>query len=697
MRHRTGLVVIALCLLVLPARAVQQPTFRSEVSYVEVTARVTNAGGTFVADLDQGDFELREEGRPQTITDFKLVDLTSGPPAPAPSGWERVDADVQSNAAPFDGRVFVFVLDSLHVRTEQVREVRVMARRFVEKYFGEGDVGAVVNTAGRADSAQEFTTSRARLLSAIDAFSAYSVGRLETDEPTVRDMVPGGPMSLASDTLSSLRSVAELLGSVRGRRKAIVFFSEGPGYCGETALQSDSAASGMASQGSRFESLTPSTVNEPKTWARGVLNDGMQRLVAAANRNNVAIYGVDPRGMSAGATDARANSGAANADGSVTSSCDYDASLRSLHDLSNQTAGFAVANTNNIDGGFERIRQDNSRYYVLGYYPAERAAEGTYRRIVVRVKRPGLQVQARQGYRVPPRPAAAAAPPKEGESSAALREAMDSVLPVSGLRLSAGAVIFRSDSPGADVIVPLLVDGRDVTFQPGGAGRLSGTLELALGTMNSRGERGVNQYELVQLPLDEGARATVVSLGIRLVRKLTLPPGRHQLRVGVLDRPTGRAGVVHVDVVVPDYKKAALNMSGVLVTSTTAGRVPTARGGPLDQLQKMLPGPPALTREFRASEELGIYAEVYGAVAGAEVSATVVDESGREARVLGPAGSPGASAAADAGGVADRRDFRRTIALRSLQPGRYVLRVEARSPASPSAVVRREVPFTVGP
>ena len=56
-----------------PAR--QAPTFRVEVNYVEIDATVIDAQGNFVRGLTKDDFELVEEGKPQTISAFTMVDL----------------------------------------------------------------------------------------------------------------------------------------------------------------------------------------------------------------------------------------------------------------------------------------------------------------------------------------------------------------------------------------------------------------------------------------------------------------------------------------------------------------------------------------------------------------------------------------------------------------------------------------------
>ena len=94
------------------------PTFRLQVESVEISARVSDAEGRFVRDLTAADFEVVEDGRPQTIAAFTLVDLpvaaATARTTPAP-GAERPDADVVTNARAFDGRLYILLLDDTHV------------------------------------------------------------------------------------------------------------------------------------------------------------------------------------------------------------------------------------------------------------------------------------------------------------------------------------------------------------------------------------------------------------------------------------------------------------------------------------------------------------------------------------------------------------------------------------------------------
>src|SRR4029079_12291028 len=70
-----------------------------------------------------------------------------------------------------------------------------------------------------------------------------------------------------------------------------------------------------------------------------------------------------------------------------------------LRVLASNTDGLAVIENNNLDVGFKRIADDLTSYYLLGYYSTNQKLDGKYRTLKVRVKRPGVDVRARKGYR----------------------------------------------------------------------------------------------------------------------------------------------------------------------------------------------------------------------------------------------------------------------------------------------------------
>src|SRR4029077_7343334 len=126
-------------------------------------------------------------------------------------------------------------------------------------------------------------------------------------------------------------------------------------------------------------------------------------LVAAATRANVNVYSVDPRGVVTGMEDAIEMSGFP-VDGSVKPT-DLMEETRleqdSLRIVADETGGFAVLTQNDFRNGFSRILEDNSSYYVLGYYPTNDKRDGRFRNVQVKVLKPGLKVRTRKGYVAP--------------------------------------------------------------------------------------------------------------------------------------------------------------------------------------------------------------------------------------------------------------------------------------------------------
>ena len=69
-----------------------------------------------------------------------------------------------------------------------------------------------------------------------------------------------------------------------------------------------------------------------------------------------------------------------------------------LGQLANETGGFLIRDTNDAAAAFRRIEEDMRFHYLLGYSPSNENYDGKFRSITVKVKRPGVQVQTRQGY-----------------------------------------------------------------------------------------------------------------------------------------------------------------------------------------------------------------------------------------------------------------------------------------------------------
>jgi VWFA-related protein len=666
--------------------AVEQPgvTFRAEVNYVEVDARVLDAQERFVADLSAADFQVLEDGKPQQITVFARVNIPVER-AVRPLFAERpVEPDVQTNESSFSGRVYLLVLDDLHTHPLRGVRVRLAARRFVERHLGANDIAAVVHTSGRADAAQDFTSSTRLLLNAIDKFMGRKLrsallGRLEEELRTRDFRQPGDRIDdpdaaergyHARNTLESLRELARLLEGVRGRRKALVYFSEGIDY-----------------------DITDPFGNRDATTVLDTTRDA----IAAATRANVAIYGIDVRGLGAGLDDTIEIQSFPDDTSLGLDNRALQNEVRlgqdSLRVLSDETGGFAVVNTNDINGAFERLVEENSSYYLLGYYPANDRRDGRFRRIEVRVSRPGLTVRARRGYAAP-RGRASESRAGVDEGSVELRDAIGSPVPVGGLPLAATASAFKGPDRKASVVVSTLVAGRDLPLAER-EGSFRNDLEIALVASDARGKVFPGGRNTVNLTLKPDTVPRLRAAGFRVITSIDLPPGRYQLRVAAREGNTRRAGSVLYDIEVPDFFSEPLSMSSLALTSATSRLAPTAR--PKDPLVKLLPAPLSSYRQFVQDDELALFAEVYEAAPGmphkVAITLTMKAEGGqtvfqtREERDSVELGKGG-------GGYG----FTARIPLKDIAPGLYVLRLEAESRVAERPVVARETVLrVVGP
>ena len=660
----------------------QPPTFKVRVDYVEVDAVVTDRQGRMVRDLKKEDFQVLEDGKSQAITNFTMVDIPVEKDNRPLFAASPIPADVQTNEKPFDGRVYVMVIDDMHTRFGRSQRVKVAARQFIERRLGANDLMAIVHTAGPSDANQEFTNNRKLLLAAVDKTSGRKLDSAtanKTNEYNRTRGLPsqGGPLNDPEDaergfnarsTLDTLRNVAEWFGSVRGRRKAILFVSEGIDY---------DIYDVIAANGSTHQSAS-------------LVLDATRDAIGAATRSNVAIYGIDPRGLT-DLGDESIELGSFPDDtslgvGAGSLQSELRLSQDSLRTLSEETGGFAVVNKNDFTTAFQRIVEDNSSYYVLAYYPPD-ARPGRTHKIDVRVTRPGLTVRARKAYLTPKK----VDPPKttnvNSPSTPELREALDSPLPVSGLTMHVFAAPFKGVAPNASVLFGVELRGRDMKVEP------NSKILLSYIALDANGKiKGGNTDSLTLSNLKPESKARIEQTGLRMLNRLDLPPGKYQLRIAAHDPAGGNVGSVQYDLDVPDFVKAPFSISGLVLTSAAGSAFPTVKAD--EQLKPMMPGPPVALRAFPQNDEIALFTEVYDNAGASphkvDITTTVTTDEGK---VLFKTDEVRDSA--DLGGKRGGYGYTTRVPLKDLAPGSYVLKVAAKSRLGNTPPVARELQFTV--
>jgi len=683
---RTTWFVTSLALAAAVAVGAQQPaqdaqaqppvTFRSEVNYVEVDARVLDAQGQFVPGLTAADFQVIEDGKPQKVDAFSFINIPVARQERPLFAKAPIERDVADNITGYDGRVYMIVLDDQHTHPLRSQRLKAAARQFVTRYMGANDVAAVVYTSGRSDVAQEFTNSQRRLLTAVDKFMgrklrSSTLERLDEEVRTrgvrqqgdrIDDPFDQERGMVARTTFDSLRNLSNYLAGISGRRKALIFFSEGVDYDIFDVFNSSGNASAVQ-QASRD-------------------------AVAAATRANVSIYGIDPRGLGAMADDMMevqdVPQDASLGLGINSFNNELQRSQDSLRVLSNETGGFAVVNRNDMATAFERVVADNSAYYLIGYYSSNERRDGRFRKIEVKVSRPGVTVRSRKGY-VAAR--GRAETKNDPRTPPELRDALSSPLPTSALPMALAAAVFKGPDKKGAVVLSALMAARDLPLTEKD-GTFHNDLEVVFTAADYGGKQYPGDRATLNLAMKPDSVQRLRAGGFRILNSIDLPPGRYQLRVAAREGNTKRAGSVVYDLDVPDFSKEKLVVSGLAITSATSGLIPTAR--PKDPLAKMLPGPMTTFRDFVQGDELALFAEIYDNSSDrphkVELEASLRAEGGeavfqtREERDSSElAGGPGGYG------------FMARVPLKDVPPGLYVLRVSGKSRIGDQLEAVREV------
>jgi VWFA-related protein len=746
MMHRI-LIAFVLCAAALQTpslRAQDKPappdvTFQVEVNYVDVDVVVTDEKGNLVSDLKREDFEVFEDGKPQKIDTFAYVEIPIQESNAFILDGRTVPGDAQSNRRPFAGRLYVIVLDDQDVAAMRTAQVKKSAKEFVDKYMGANDIAAVIHTSGRTDAAQEFTNNKLLLHAAIDKFMgrrmrSLTIERLDTyyqnlssvqndqsgqgsDSGQLPSTDPGGYSRMeptefergfrAVGVLDTLKNTAEFLASVRGRRKAVLFFSEGIDYPVYDSFGGQSATDVIRAT---------------------------QDAISAAARANVNYYTIDPRGlvgmtnefmeMAGGGAPALAGmpdlrqpgtntpltGGVFNAQSELMN--ELMLSQGSLRELAEQTGGIASVNTNSLTNAFNQIVQANSRYYVLGYYPPTHARDGRFHRIDVKTKRPGLRIAARKGYGSPrgrnaeerkrdeeARRAREAKRPNADKTSAELRSILTSPLQQSGLNFTVQAAAFKNTPKEASVALAIEVDGDRLSYStPDAKGSSANKIELSLYGVNHLGKAMAGTHMVLDLTLRPETRERVKTYGVRVNPRVNLPPGRYHVRIGAREAVGELTGSVFYDLEVPDFRKDKLMMGGLLVASNLAQQTPSIQ--PDKVLEKVMPAPATSRREFSQRDLIALYTEIYDNIGSAQarhidIAVRIVSADGKDAFAVRDV--------LENGGVAPKKaweiyGYSKEIPLKNIAPGRYALRVEAQVRGNDDAKpVSRETLLTIVP
>ena len=546
--------------------------FGASASGVVVDVVVRDKRGRPVSNLSATDFSVFENGVRQQVVAFEPYTAADVPQtveeAAAAAGLPTSRKDVRRHRLAEGPPIIALAWDRLEP------ESRALAYKAAERLIqtkADGELVGVFLTDMTLQTIQPYTTDRTKLGVAITTLGTAATSSLKR-EPVQLDTLVGraavAPTASAEDgghTLAGFPKQVAAPGDYATRY--IIAMLERMDRTYQAQLYEQQGRASMLGLYALVDSL--GELPGRKTvfyFCEGLTIPDSQlsrfrSVIDAANRNNVSVYTFDSAGLRVqsaqqqtsreireltfaglGSEDSRPAALMQNLEANERL-LKMDPSV-SLGILADQTGGLLVDNTNALDRAVDRITDDRRHHYLLSYVSTNSALDGSYRRIVVSVNRPNVEVRSRRGYRASADTAATPVLEHERPALAALASSP----PPADFPLAVRAL--RTPMPNRLGLVSVLVgvSGSSLTMGQSEDGAQYFIGATMLTRIVDAGRKEVAKAsEPYQFTGDYAQRHTA-RRGILFYKTASLPPGTYTLEAACVDAMSERRAVARLPV-----------------------------------------------------------------------------------------------------------------------------------------------------
>ena len=526
------------------------PTFKANSRLVVVDVVVSNGNREPVHDLKQQDFTVLEDGKPQTIVSFD----EQRPDAKAKTAPAEVNlpANVYTNytTRTEPGALTVLLFDLLNTDRPDLVYAKNEMLSFLKK-LPPGKRVALFTLGSQLKMVQGFTEDSDQLIAAAQQIStlpnpAYTNSKqlsgtiaeakesgLSKSPAAFRSLVQflgedyqGKLESRSQDTLDALTQLAHALAVLPGR-KNLIWISGG----------------------------FPFDITGNAHQLRRVTASQLPKVAALLAANRIAVYPVDARGVVTMAADASTRSselfGQRESYETLSGQDAENISIvETLNDMAKLTGGRAYINRNDLDSAIADGMRTGASYYSLAYRPVNQNWDGKFRKITVKAPQPDLKLLYRSGYYALLDPLNSKQDPDRMISLA-----MQPNVPFS-TQLIMKARVVPPQEAGQATAIEMFIDAHDLTFTEGTEKQKTPLVQFVAVAYDGSGKQS-NSFSLGFHPtLAPAQMEALLRSGVGLHRELLLKPGSYQLRLGVMDRLSGRIGTLDIPLTI-EAKAAA--------------------------------------------------------------------------------------------------------------------------------------------
>ncbi len=587
-------------------------TIRSTVSLVEIDVQVTDRDGKPVKGLRQEQFSVNEDGKQQKISTFEYNDIeqveTAGKvdetPITVPLG--AVSSAEEIKAVVRDHRLVVLFFDLTSLQTDDLLRSTRAAQKYLDDQMTAADLVAVVAFGNTLKVVANFTNDRELLRQAVDAIvpgheaalaqlaevAAAADGETVVSEDT-------GAAFVADDTefnvfntdrkLAAVEAVCEVLEGIPGKKSLIQF------------------TSGVTQTG----------------------DENQSQLIAAtnyANRSNVSIYSVDSRGVLTATPGGDASAGAAGGNAMFTGATVISQSQarqdsrETLATLAGDTGGRTFFDVGDFGKIFQSVQSDTSGYYLVGYYSANAAMDGAWRRVHVKIDGlpAGVRVRAREGYYAPKNFGVFTTEDRERQ----LEEAFRSDTPEVELPVAVETAQFRLNA--SQVFVPISAKLAPSALQwAQKRGSRETAFDFAAEVRDARSNRVMGALrDTITVKIDTEHFQDIQQHALVYQGGMILAPGEYKLKFLARENESGRIGTFEEKLSLAPLRADHLQVSSLVLSSQVealqnAAQIKThalakdvkMKSSPLDVGGERII--PSVTRVFTGEQTLYVFFQAY--------------------------------------------------------------------------------------
>ncbi|MCI0391223.1 MAG: VWA domain-containing protein [Acidobacteria bacterium] len=591
----------------------QAPTVRIKTALIQTRAVVTDKQGKLIENLAKEEFEILENGKPQTLEFFsvtRLIGESAGPPSSATASEASKGNPAPANTLVGPARFIVFLVDTPHLSISSLEQIKRTLGKFVVEQMTGQDTVCVLPSAGALGILSQFTQDRRMLQLAINKLTLWqTTARPTLLTPYLSARVAQGDKQAMALAYEILRAEEPFLRNQNVQSRAL----QGE-HLGRANAVLANAANQRRATLETLKAITERMTDLPGQRLIFLLTDGfplqgvgggfsggeLQPFISRATRAGIVLYALDAKGLQPTMIEAN-HPGIIESRQSIPSPSIQQMLSYSARELENgmtalaaDTGGEAFFNTNDLNSRLQKALDNNRTFYTLAYYANTEEEPKKLRKISIRLKNhPEYVVRTQKGYlpiELLQKEDEQSLPPKHR-----LARALSALLPLTALGVSVAADYFEREADAAQLLLRTYIEGHDLAYREA-AQRFHFDLEIAIAILDANGELAHGFSDEVKGSLPAEQLAVTMRNGFRQMKRLALAPGLYQVRVGIMETSSGRIGTAVAWCEIPKLNREKLVTSKLLLALSGAEQDARMRHG---------------TRFYQSGEALSYHLRVY--------------------------------------------------------------------------------------